>query len=199
MLKKKMRKSPPIMYVKTFSKSHNTYVCTNIEGGLKVTYYGAVNRIQFAMLLGARGLRQKSKRIAIWRQPTGQFHSKRNYFLLGKPRQQSLGQAVLAGKAGPHQVEMEKSTAEWLCLLHCRFKQLPFLRWAVLAWDLLLSKNLLSVSVLNFYARHAAFSKDSKRNDVPIKNIDRPIHVHWKFLIGHIQVGTFLMQYAGHF
>ena len=71
-------------------------------------------------------------------------------------------------------------------LLHCRFKQLPFLRWAVLAWDLLLSKNLLSVSVLNFYARHAAFSKDSKRNDVPIKNIDRPIHVHWKFLIGHI-------------
>ena len=64
---KKMRKSPPIMYVKTFSKSHNTYVCTNIEGGLKVTYYGAVNRIQFAMLLGARGLRQKSKRIAIWR------------------------------------------------------------------------------------------------------------------------------------
>ena len=196
-----MRKSPPIMYVKTFSKSHNTYVCTNIEGGLKVTYYGAVNRIQFAMLLGARGLRQKSKRIAIWRhnQQGQSFTQNETISCWGSQGSSHWGQAVLAGKAGPHQVEMEKSTAEWLCLLHCRFKQLPFLRWAVLAWDLLLSKNLLSVSVLNFYARHAAFSKDSKRNDVPIKNIDRPIHVHWKFLIGHIQVATFLMQYAGHF
>ena len=86
------------MYVKTFSKSHNTYVCTNIEGGLKVTYYGAVNRIQFAMLLGARGLRQKSKRIAIWRHNqlgTILVSLKTKLFLVGG--QSHFGQAVLAG------------------------------------------------------------------------------------------------------
>ena len=75
---KKMRKSPPIMYVKTFSKSHNTYVCTNIEGGLKVTYYGAVNRIQFAMLLGPRSTRtsaevETNRNLAT--QPTGYYTS----------------------------------------------------------------------------------------------------------------------------
>ena len=120
-----MRKSPPIMCVKTFSKSHNTYVCTNIEGGLKVTYYGAVNRIQFAMLLGARGLRQKSKRIAIWRHNqlgTILVSLKTKLFLVGggRPRQSHFGQAVLAGlgcgllQAGEVQYTMQYCF-QWLC------------------------------------------------------------------------------------
>ena len=85
------------MYVKTFSKSHNTYVCTNIEGGLKVTYYGAVNRIQFAMLLGPRSTRTSAEVETNRNLATTNWvvSLKTKLFLVGG--QSHFGQAVLAG------------------------------------------------------------------------------------------------------